>query len=267
MLKQRVITAVLLGVVLLTVVLLLPAWASVVLFTLTILAGAWEWSGFVRPASLPLRLAYVALLAAALWLCHLYVVDRQNLQGLLWVAALWWVVTFLWLALAPQRVSPLAAAIAGILVLVPAWNALVFLRTGLPLGAAWALFVLGLAWAADTGAFFAGRFFGRVPLAPRVSPKKTWEGALGGVCFGAMAGLLASFVLPVQPLPFVILCACVAAISIVGDLTESMLKRAVGVKDSGWLFPGHGGVLDRIDSVTAAAPTFLLGLLVFRLVA
>ncbi|MCB1625597.1 MAG: phosphatidate cytidylyltransferase [Pseudomonadales bacterium] len=265
MLRQRVITAALLGGVLLAVVLLLPPWASVALFTLTILFGAWEWSGFMRAKSLVVRMGFVALIAVALLLSHRYVIDRDALQGVLWIAALWWMVTFLWVALAPQRVSPLAAAIAGVLVLVPAWIALVHLRTAFAHGALWSLFVLGLAWAADTGAFFAGKFFGRVPLAPRVSPKKTWEGAVGGVCFGALAGYLASFALPVQPLAFVLLSASVAAISIVGDLTESMLKRAAGMKDSGWLFPGHGGVLDRIDSVTAAAPAFLLGVLVFRI--
>lgn len=266
MLRQRVVTAVLLGAVLLAVVLLLPPWATVLLFTLMVLAGAWEWSAFTGAESLVRRLAFVALIALAIAASHIYLLDRASLLVVLWMAAIWWLLTFLWVVLAPRQVPPLAAVLAGILVLVPAWIALVYLRTALPLGAAWSLFILGLAWAADTGAFFAGRYFGKVPLAPRVSPKKTWEGAFGGVVFGALAGFFASFVLPVQTWPFVALCASVAAISIVGDLTESMLKRAVGVKDSGWLFPGHGGVLDRIDSVTAAAPTFLLGLLVFGIV-
>ncbi len=123
------------------------------------------------------------------------------------------------------------------------------------------LFLLVLVWAADIGAFFAGRRFGRVKLAPRVSPSKTWEG-VSAACSFAVAhrrdrrrGGSA-----LRRLAFVSLCVAVVLLSIVGDLTESMFKRYAGLKDSGSIFPGHGGVLDRIDSVTAAAPAFLLGL-------
>jgi phosphatidate cytidylyltransferase len=122
--------------------------------------------------------------------------------------------------------------------------------------------VRALVWAADTGAFFAGRWLGRVPLAPRVSPKKTWEGVIGGVILSGIVAWVAAHWLPVDDVwPFVMTCVAVAALSIVGDLTESMLKRAAGLKDSGSLFPGHGGVLDRIDSVTAAAPVLVFALL------
>ena len=124
------------------------------------------------------------------------------------------------------------------------------------------LFTLALVWAADTGAFFAGRWLGRVPLAPRVSPKKTWEGVFGGMVASALvAWFAANFLFTVDVWPFVLTCVAVAAVSIVGDLTESMLKRAVGLKDSGSVFPGHGGMLDRIDSVTAAAPALVFALI------
>jgi phosphatidate cytidylyltransferase len=129
------------------------------------------------------------------------------------------------------------------------------------------LFTLALVWAADTGAFFAGRWLGRVPLAPRVSPKKTWEGALGGVCASAIvAWAAATWWLSVDVWPFVFTCIAVAALSIVGDLTESMLKRSSGLKDSGSLFPGHGGMLDRIDSVTAAAPALVFALISMKVI-
>jgi phosphatidate cytidylyltransferase len=260
-LKQRVITAVLLMAVLLGVLLFLPPWAAVALFALIILAGAWEWAGFIRADSNGARLAYTALIALLLAVAYRYAFELPALQWVMWVALLWWLVALFWLALAPGRVSPVGAAVAGVLALVPAWMALVYICMTFERGPWWALFGLALTWAADTGAFFAGRQFGRTLLAPRVSPKKTWEGVAGGLAFSAIAGVVGANLFAIALGPFVALCVGVAAISIVGDLTESMLKRAVGLKDSGWLFPGHGGVLDRIDSVTAAAPALLLGLL------
>ncbi len=122
-----------------------------------------------------------------------------------------------------------------------------------------------LVWAADIGAFFVGRKFGRLRLAPHVSPGKTWEGVLGGMIASAIVAVLGSWwfarTFPIPLAQFLPLCLAVVAFSIVGDLTESLLKRFAGVKDSGSLFPGHGGVMDRIDSVTGAAPVLLLGLL------
>jgi phosphatidate cytidylyltransferase len=182
------------------------------------------------------------------------------------VALVWWFAAFLWLCLAPARVTPLSAALAGVLSLVPCWLALVHITLATQ-SARWVLFTLGLVWAADTGAFFAGRWLGRVPLAPRVSPKKTWEGALGGVLVsGIFAWICATSVFTLDVWPFVVTCVAVAALSIVGDLTESMLKRAAGLKDSGTLFPGHGGMLDRIDSVTAAAPALVFALIGMKVI-
>jgi phosphatidate cytidylyltransferase len=161
--------------------------------------------------------------------------------------------------LAPGRHNRITATVCGFLALVPAWVALAYLYLSKPAGPEMVLYLLGLVWAADIGAFFAGRTFGRVKLAPRVSPSKTWEGVLGGLIFGAVVAALGAAWLKQPRLGFICLSVAVVFVSIVGDLTESMFKRYAGVKDSGALFPGHGGVLDRIDSVTAAAPVFLLG--------
>lgn len=267
MLKQRVITAVLLIAVLLGVLLWLPPLAAVLLFSLIILAGAWEWAGFIRAESRGVRIAYTALVGALLWATYQVAFEPRVLDAFLWAALGWWFVALLWLSIAPGRVTSVAAAVAGVLALVPAWVALVYLCMAVPHGPWWALFALALTWAADTGAFFAGRSVGRTPLAPRVSPKKTWEGVAGGLALSGIAGFVGAKFFAVSAGMFVALCVIVAAISIIGDLTESMLKRAVGLKDSGWLFPGHGGVLDRIDSVTAAAPALLLGLRALEIVA
>src|SRR5690606_17335644 len=127
-------------------------------------------------------------------------------------------------------------------------------------GPAVMLFLLLLVVAADVGAYFAGRRFGRNKLAPRVSPGKTWEGVIGGLLGAALIALAGGAWFGVPLVPFVALCVVAVLASIVGDLTESLFKRHAGVKDSGTLLPGHGGVLDRVDSVTAAAPVFLIGL-------
>jgi phosphatidate cytidylyltransferase len=137
----------------------------------------------------------------------------------------------------------------------------------LPNGQYWVLFTLLLVWGADIGAYFAGHRFGHTRLAPAVSPGKTWEGVIGGFALSAIVAVAGSawFALPLYA--FVPLCLAAVGFSIVGDLTESLLKRFAGVKDSGTLFPGHGGVMDRIDSVTGAAPVLFFGLTILGVVA
>jgi phosphatidate cytidylyltransferase len=122
------------------------------------------------------------------------------------------------------------------------------------------LLALLIVWAADVGAYFTGRQFGRVKLAPKISPGRTWEGVLGGCALVVVLILVVSLWIDTNLAALVPFCLAVAGISVVGDLTVSMFKRTAGLKDSGTLFPGHGGVLDRIDSVAAAAPVFALGL-------
>ena len=128
------------------------------------------------------------------------------------------------------------------------------------LGVEYLIFTLLIVWAADAGAYFAGKGFGRVKLAPAISPKKTWEGVIGGLLLVGVLAIAVGLWRDLDIAVFLPFCLAVAALSVVGDLTVSMFKRTAGVKDSGALFPGHGGVLDRIDSVAAAAPLFALGL-------
>ena len=259
-LRKRIGTAVVLGGGFLAVVLLLPAIATYIVLTLLILAGAWEWSGFLRLRTVGLRAAYVALVAGLLPAVWVLAESPEGREIILAIAVVWWVIALVWIAFAPQRVTPLLAGLAGLLALVPAWLALMRLR--LDLGAQWMLFAFLVVIAADIGAFFAGRRFGKLRLAPTVSPGKTWEGVLGGIAGGAILAIFGSFWFGVPAIVFVPLCLAVVAFSIIGDLTESLLKRFAGLKDSGTLFPGHGGVMDRIDSVTGAAPVLLFGLTV-----
>jgi phosphatidate cytidylyltransferase len=257
MLKQRVLTALILAPLALLVVLWVPHAVTRVVLALLVLVGAWEWAAFPGLIRMPARAGYVAiaavLIAAAWWL------ESQPLllDTLLAVALLWWIVALLWIAFMPNRVSRWAAAIAGFLVLVPAWIALTRLHQINP---QLVLFLLLLVVAADVGAYFSGRQFGRHKLAPRVSPGKTWEGVGGGLFGAAIMASIGVWWFGTNGIAFVMLCLVVVFASIVGDLTESLFKRHAGLKDSGTLLPGHGGVLDRVDSVTAAAPFFLVGL-------
>lgn len=260
MLRSRVVTALALALLLIGAILFAQPTFTAAILGLILLVGAWEWSAFLAVGVL-WRMIYVLLLllggAAGLRLTT----EPAALVWTMAIAGLWWLVALCWIVLAPNRVGRLAAALAGALALLPTWFALVHIDALWHNGAQWTLFILALSFAADTGAFFAGRQFGRLHLAPRVSPNKTWEGVMGGLLLSLAAAACGVVWFGLPPLPFVALCLAAAGFSVVGDLTESLLKRHVHIKDSGKLFPGHGGVLDRIDSVTAATPVMTLGLI------
>jgi phosphatidate cytidylyltransferase len=231
------------------------------LLGLLLVAGAWEWPGLAGLPHPVARVTYVlVIIAVAAW-ARLGCWTPERFELLLDFALLLWVLMLLWLLLAPQRVNRFLVLIAGVGVLVPPWLALTRVASEWPQGVGWTLAILAMPVAMDTGGYFAGRAFGRYKLAPQVSPGKTWEGVLGGMVLVALLAWLTAGWSGTRPLHYVALCLGVAAFSVVGDLTESMFKRAAGLKDSGGLFPGHGGALDRIDSIAAAAPLMTLGLL------
>ena len=257
-LMQRIVTAVVLLAVLLIVFFRLPPPAAVLGLGAFIMIAAWEWSGFLALDTLLRRGAYVLamllVMLAAIWVFP----DRAPLAPLLYASLAWWFCAFVMVLRYPITIRRDIGAVCGVLVLVPAWAALVaMLETG-DRGPFYVLLVLCIVWAADIGAYFVGRRLGRTKLAPRVSPGKTWEGVIGGLFAAGGAGLLGSWWLGVPGEFLVPVALSIAAISIVGDLTVSMFKRNANLKDSGNLFPGHGGVLDRVDSVTAAVPLFAL---------
>ena len=261
MLRTRIITAVISLVIIGAVLFILPATVAKLVFAVLILAGAWEWSAFLSFSSDATRVGYVTLIAALM--AGVVWVAPGMFDRILMFACMWWIVAFIWTFLFPTPIPVAVRWICGALVLVPLFVALLFLYRIDP---QMLLFALLIVWAADVGAYFAGKQFGRVKLAPSISPEKTWEGVIGGLM---MVVVLTLAWAGYQDLSLAVLlpfCLAVGALSIVGDLTVSMFKRTAGVKDSGTLFPGHGGVLDRIDSVAAAAPLFALGLLQLELV-
>jgi phosphatidate cytidylyltransferase len=266
MLMQRVLTALVLLPLLLALVWFAPTpWLYLALSAVG-LVMAWEWTALMRVDALALRIAYLALTAAVLAAVWFSPINGAALTIALIPVVIAWLLMPLRFRGFPANgpVPTPVMAVAGQLLIASALLSIASLHA-LDHGAVKLLFVFFLVFAADTGAYFAGRTFGRHKLAPNISPGKTVEGAIGGLALCALwGGLAGSFAFGLRaPGPIavlVLLSLAVAVVSIIGDLTESMLKRAVGLKDSGHILPGHGGILDRVDSIVAAMPTMLLGL-------
>lgn len=255
MLKQRIITAVIALVALSLVLFVVPPLVAELVIAVVVLAGAWEWSAFLGTKITLTRVVYVILIAAVMAIVGMFWPDGA--ERVLQVSLVWWMAALIWAFFFPTRIPIAVRWLCGVLVLVPAYVALVLLYQANP---SLLLFALLIVWVADIGAYFAGKRFGRVKLAPSISPGKTWEGVIGGMILVVMLTLGRSVWFETDLAVLIPFALGVAGVSIIGDLTVSMFKRTVGLKDSGKLFPGHGGVLDRIDSVAAAAPVFALGL-------
>jgi len=259
MLKQRVITALVLLPIALGGFFLLDGAAFAAFIGVVVCLGAWEWARLAGFDAQPQRIAYAALVGALLLLLYLLPMLAPLMLA---VAMLWWGLATLLVIGYPGSSRYWAGAPArlliGLLILLPAWQGLVLLKQW-PLANSLILAVMVLVWVADIGAYFSGKAFGRRKLAPAVSPGKSWEGLIGGLLTSLLVTVVVGVVRDwsVASLFLAVLgAAVVVLISVVGDLTESMFKRQSGVKDSSNLLPGHGGVLDRIDSLTAAVPVF-----------
>lgn len=263
MLKQRIITAlILLPLVLGAIFYLNTPWFALAI-AIPVALGAWEWANIMGIEESQARLPYAGGILAALLLVY-----WLDLNLVLYISCLWWAIA-LWLVKSyPNEVqrweSRATLGVIGFAVLVPAWWSLVLIQ-GQQGGHWWLLYVMLLVWGADTGAYFVGRKFGKNKLAPAVSPGKSKEGLWGGLAVTSVIALVVAFTTTaadsVGLIPFLIVSMVAVVGSVYGDLAESMFKRHRGIKDSSNLLPGHGGILDRIDSITAAVPLFASGML------
>jgi phosphatidate cytidylyltransferase len=271
-LKTRLVSAAIMVPLVVGGVLYLPTAGVALMLALVMSVGLWEWSAMIPLGSTVARLAYPAAVATLMVLAWMAPLERI-LIPLLMLAVMWWLTALYWLVRPgfgehSTRAVRVLKGCAGVLVMLPCWASFVTLHAREDHGPLITLALLVMVWLADSGAYFAGRQWGRTRLAPVISPGKTWEGVLGGIVTSAIAVLLAGYWYS-RSLEWTITLVPVALLavmfSIVGDLLESLMKRQAGIKDSGSIIPGHGGVLDRIDSLTAAAPMFLAGMLWFGL--
>lgn len=266
MLKQRIITALILAPLALWGIWSLSSANLSLILGVIFTLGAWEWSRLVGLENYAARIAYSALFPISFY--FLYPLLQQGNWPLmvLVIALMWWVMALMSVLTFPRsgalwKGSAVARAIAGLLVLMPSWAALSVLHS--EFGPGFIILLMLIIWGADSGAYFAGRAFGKRKLAPKVSPGKSWEGVIGGLLVALVVAAVATYWLkPVGGYaPFLGLVFITVFISVLGDLMESLFKRVMNLKDSGGILPGHGGVLDRIDSLTAAGPLFTLGLI------
>ncbi len=257
MLKLRVMTALIAAPAVIAAIFLLPPRAFAGVFLVAAGFGLFEWASLAGIRARAVQAAYLVGYAA---LGYAVLQAPNTWQSFFIGVVVFWLLAALVVLTFPasaQMLSTLVLAPTGYIVFVGAWLALVSLLVS---GGPWLIvWVFCVVWAADIGAYFAGRRFGRRKLAVLVSPGKTWEGALGGVVLSVIVGSLLGMVPALQRMglgypSWAGLSLMIAIVSIFGDLFESALKRARGVKDSGHLFPGHGGMLDRIDALIAALP-------------
>jgi phosphatidate cytidylyltransferase len=277
--KQRVITALVLAPLAIAAVLFLPTSIFMVLMAAALLLGLWEWSRLIGFESHATRavilLAHAAAMALLAWKGWPGVFPFVALAGVAW-----WCLAALWLidmkfASAPTPRNRVLKLAIGSLLVLPAWCAAGMLHgdvgmagNAVRMGPAWTLYALAIVWAADSGAYFVGSRVGGPKMSPSISPGKTWSGFGGGLATVIVLACVCAplFGLGWNEAPLLLLASVLAGLaSVVGDLFESIVKRHAGAKDSGYLFPGHGGVLDRIDSLTFTAPLYFHLLAFFAL--
>jgi phosphatidate cytidylyltransferase len=275
LLKQRIITALILAPLMIGGIFFLPIEQFAYFIGFIVTVAAWEWANLSGYESPVVRIAYAAVMAASVGAIGYFMDSNSGLDRIvLAIGAAWWLFACFLVIQYPKQVSLWQAkpvrAVLGFLVLLPMWVGFMTLKSQ-PHSALIIIYVMFLIWGADTGAYFAGKTWGNKKLAPHVSPGKSWAGFWGGL---ATTGLIAiiftlcvnQWLRPMMMDDFILLAIMTfitAIISVMGDLVESMMKRNRGIKDSSQLLPGHGGVLDRIDSMASAVPVFAFFMLLF----
>jgi phosphatidate cytidylyltransferase len=281
LLKQRIITALVLAPAAILAIFYLPLTYFAALIMVIVGIGAWEWGplmgfqcktkriGFVVVTLMITGAIWASLSPSDLWL------TRKELHtfamSILWVAVAWWLLSACLMISYPNSSSfwskhSTVRGMFGWLTLIPTWVAFMVIRShdyqaDVYHGAQLLMFLFLMVWSADIGAYFVGKAIGKNKLMPNVSPGKTFEGFLGGVVFACILVAIVAYSFNwtnEQVITVLLVTALITTVSVLGDLSESMFKRQAGVKDSGSILPGHGGILDRIDSLTATAPIFAL---------
>ncbi|MDK2778059.1 MAG: CDP-archaeol synthase [Pseudomonadota bacterium] len=274
MFKERVLTALVLAPLMIVGIFFLPLKQFAIFIAAIATIGAWEWAniaGYQRNWS---RVLYAFVVFLCLYISARFLkIHGEYLVYYLAVGALWWVVAFALVKQYPGGTEVWAArpirALLGLCVLIPMWVGFMHLKQQ-PHSSLLIVYVMLIVWGADTGAYFAGKRWGKAKLAPHVSPGKSWAGFWGGLVTTLLVALIFGLCVDhwVQPmdmqdaLRLLTITVVTMVISVLGDLVESMMKRHRGIKDSSSLLPGHGGVLDRIDSMAAAVPVFAFFMLV-----
>ncbi|HEY3488048.1 MAG TPA: phosphatidate cytidylyltransferase [Gammaproteobacteria bacterium] len=266
MLKQRILTIAVTAPVFIALVLYSPTAVFSYAVLLLLMLGASEWARLSGLHTAATAVCYSLLFGVLILLAIFFPVPEDYHVWIYLAALCWWLIVSVWLV-AYQRSryvvhSPVLKLLMGLLTLLPPWYALTEIHASPVRGPGWVLLLFVVVWAADIGAYIAGKLYGRIKLAPAISPGKTIEGLGGGLLGAILVVGVASFYFVSMPVMMLILLGMVtAALSVIGDLFGSMMKRMADVEDSGSLLPGHGGVLDRIDSMTIAAPLFAFGCL------
>lgn len=267
MLRQRIITGALMAAVCVAVVLLAPVPVFIVFVGVIVALAGWEWANFCDIHGQLGRWLYAgALITVGCAIgFSLSWIPMLTAQTVFIASGIWWAIALLWVQGYPASAvlwrSQWMRALMGGMVILPAWLGLTVLRQ-LEMGQWLVLAVVVIVAAADIGAYFSGRAFGRRKLAPAVSPGKSWEGVYGGVGAVAIVTVIFIFLTGHDGLfAALVITLSTGLVSVLGDLLESMLKRHRGIKDSSQLLPGHGGILDRIDGLLAAVPIFALALM------
>jgi len=286
LLIQRIITALILAPAAIAAIFYLPLMYFAALLVVVVGIGAWEWgplmgfdtktrrTGFVATTLVLIACIWAVVSPTDLWInptqLHVYAL------ALLWMAVAWWLFSAFLMFSYPNASVFWAKhrsvrGVFGWLTLVPTWLAFMVIRTNdyqadSYHGAQLLMLLFLMVWSADIGAYFVGKAFGKNKLMPNVSPGKTFEGFLGGIAFACLLISIAAYQLnwnSEQVTTVLLVTVLITTVSVLGDLNESMFKRQAGVKDSGNILPGHGGILDRIDSLTATAPVFALCYVMF----
>jgi phosphatidate cytidylyltransferase len=271
LLKERLITAVLLALALLGVIFYAANnWFNFAI-AIVVAIAAWEWANMSGLSAQWQRVLYALFIVVGIIGCAVYVglfdaaqFAIDEVRNVMLAAGVFWAIALLWVQSYPGSSviwgRTWSQALMGVFVLIPTWLAFVFLRSE-PNGEWLIILLVGIVACADVGAYFFGRAFGKRKLSLAVSPGKSWEGFWGGFACCLVLALGLNFYYDSGGILIAII-APVALISVLGDLLESMVKRNCGIKDSSNLLPGHGGIMDRVDSLTAAAPIFALALIV-----